>query len=1366
MGNDIVQGDGGIETAFAGSSHAGASRSPGGCQAGTVACDYVGDLDVVGSFEAASDGEDYIEGNAGDDIAFGGLGQDDILGGSSDFFSLVTPDMRPDGDDMVFGGAGTKIGRNTFDAPSDGTAATNRHSRDADTIVTDNGRIIRIVGINGVDGAGVVAPNKYLTFNYDWYGALRLIVRGVTLLDYSPGGPDMATTMGLNLFPAFNGTSCHGNDKYHDIGGYDEVHGETGDDTIYTGCGNDVAFGDAEDDDMIMGWGHDWATGGTGEDGILGDDGRIFTSRNASAYGEPLFGILALLASDPDDKFSNGNVLDEFIYTPGMHQQTTINIHDQLKKTVDLTPFWVDPLTPEDLDPHADTLWMDDILFGGLGFANAPGHDWLHAGAGDDALGGNEALSGPAWLQIATNMQDSAGLAGLGQSDWNHPFNPGNTLRFSIEHDKFPGGAHGPVLRDKRAGQFALYDDGTHPHDRVLPPRQKIGLSLIDGLPVIGSGGAEWFLNFDPIDPGAFVLPGGTAGQGGQTFSYGPVQSDGDDLMFGDAGNDWLVGGTGQDTAYGGSGNDLLNMDDDHRTNGGANDTTDTHPSYEDRAFGGAGKDVLYANTGGDRLIDWVGEFNSYLVPFAPFGMSTVSRTNQPQLPEFLYALSASHGADPTRATDIPGGDPARNGEPDGELGLVRQHDRPEWHDQIGPPSDPQAGNIPGGRRDVLRTASATSVHGGGKAKAGSTVSLTFTLTNSSPHALSSVMLAPTFPTGGKIVGKFKGGSSTTAGLTCDLYGCVLASLAKGASVVVTLDYEILSATEAGFVELGAFVGLAGSESFDVVADEVEVALATPTAPMLAGGSGEAPATNNTNPTLSGRYVPNVRIELFQGTTLVGSGLTDAAGDWAIALAVALADGTYSFAVRSVDANGVASELSASQTVVIDTQAPTITVPAAISVVADPGKTSAKVTFAVGRNDNNPGATGTCSSVSGSWFAIGMTEVSCTAIDAAGNTATASFTITVEDWKIVAQPGRPQLAPGSDTGPSQFDGVTGVNRPTLVVAGPAGSLVQILIGGVVVGEAIAGDSNTAVITLGAALADGSYSLTARVLDLATGETTTSAALVVTVDTHGPTGSFMINGNSAVIGGMNVATDPFLALALSFADAHGLALLEISTDGGATWTEAQEYLDAEAAILTGADGVYTVAVRVTDTAGNSTVVTKQVRLDRSGPAVTVGGVGNGSVYDLGQKITVTFAATDASGVANVAATLDSKAIVNGTVISTNTLTAGTHKIVVTATDALGNKTQVEVTFTLRVSTAGLQGAVDDGANRNLLDRPMQVQLNGKLQSAQAAINRGDKASAKSMLQSFISQVQSNSGKKIDAAYAAQLVGWANDILSRL
>ena len=183
------------------------------------------------------------------------------------------------------------------------------------------------------------------------------------------------------------------------------------------------------------------------------------------------------------------------------------------------------------------------------------------------------------------------------------------------------------------------------------------------------------------------------------------VKSDGNDAIFGDLGNDWLVGGTGRDDLFAGYGNDLLNADDQLGTNGGLNDVPDTHPSYEDRAYGGAGRDVLIANTGGDRLIDWVGEFNSYLVPFAPFGMATVSRTLQPQLAEFLYALSRVDGVDMTRQPDTGNLPLFRNGEPDGELGVVRQQDF-DWHDQTGGPSDPQAGNIPGGQRDVLRSAS------------------------------------------------------------------------------------------------------------------------------------------------------------------------------------------------------------------------------------------------------------------------------------------------------------------------------------------------------------------------------------------------------------------------------------------------------------------------------------------------------------------------------------------------------------------------------------------------------------------------------------------------------------------------------------
>src|SRR5207247_8727652 len=77
----------------------------------------------------------------------------------------------------------------------------------------------------------------------------------------------------------------------------------------------------------------------------------------------------------------------------------------------------------------------------------------------------------------------------------------------------------------------------------------------------------------------------------------------------------------------------------------------------------------------------------------------------EPQLPEFLYALSKSQGADPTRAKETGNLPTTRNGEPDGEIGLITQKDHGLWQTQTGGPSEPQPGNIPGGPRDVPRAA-------------------------------------------------------------------------------------------------------------------------------------------------------------------------------------------------------------------------------------------------------------------------------------------------------------------------------------------------------------------------------------------------------------------------------------------------------------------------------------------------------------------------------------------------------------------------------------------------------------------------------------------------------------------------------------
>jgi hypothetical protein len=90
--------------------------------------------------------------------------------------------------------------------------------------------------------------------------------------------------------------------------------------------------------------------------------------------------------------------------------------------------------------------------------------------------------------------------------------------------------------------------------------------------------------------------------------------------------------------------------------------------------------------------------------------------------------------------------------------------------------------------------------------------------------------------------------------------------------------------------------------------------------------------------------------------------------------------------------------LAVNGTVVIcDTTAPTINVPTPITAEAT-GPGGAAVSFTVTADDANPlHPTVTCSHTSGSVFPIGTTTVNCSATDAAGNTGTGSFTVTIQD---------------------------------------------------------------------------------------------------------------------------------------------------------------------------------------------------------------------------------------------------------------------------------------------------------------------------------------------------------------------------------
>jgi hypothetical protein len=295
--------------------------------------------------------------------------------------------------------------------------------------------------------------------------------------------------------------------------------------------------------------------------------------------------------------------------------------------------------------------------------------------------------------------------------------------------------------------------------------------------------------------------------------------------------------------------------------------------------------------------------------------------------------------------------------------------------------------------------------------------------------------------------------------------------------------------------------------------------------------------------------------------------------------------------------------------------------------------------------------------------------------------------------------------------------------------------------------------------------DGPVTLNVTATDIEGNPNTITYNLIK--ETTAPGGSFTIAGTT--INGTVATTNPSLSLALAFTAPSGFSSIAISTNGGGTYAGAQPYATTLSVPLT-ADGLYTIAVKATTNAGNVGSYTRQVRLDRAGPAIasSMTTPTNGTAYDVGKAVTLTFSASDVDNVASLTAVLDGgTSVTSGAAFNTETLAAGMHSIVITATDGLGNVSTKTVTLTVQTTIAGLQTAVNDGkSSTKITSSTTQTQLLSYLSTAQTALNASNHASAKTYLGSFVTYVQAQSGLTITAAYATLLAGWANDLIGRL
>ena len=346
-----------------------------------------------------------------------------------------------------------------------------------------------------------------------------------------------------------------------------------------------------------------------------------------------------------------------------------------------------------------------------------------------------------------------------------------------------------------------------------------------------------------------------------------------------------------------------------------------------------------------------------------------------------------------------------------------------------------------------------------------------------------------------------------------------------------------------------------------------------PSAPEWRWPTTPAPLAATTSPTTATLALTGIE----SGATVEYS--IDGGSNWSTSAPTLaqLAQGSNTVDVRQTDVAGNVSATTAF-TFTLDTTAPSETISSTIgtntgltTTISSGGLTkdntltlSGTVSDANGVSSVHvfDGATdlGAATVVSGTWslttaaLSNGGHSFTAVATDTAGNTTTtAAVTATVDT--VAPTGGTPALATGSDSGSSASDNITKVTNPTFQVAlnstVAAGDTVELLLGGLALAHDVTHTVTAADITAGYVSlavtagdlgADGAKSITAKFTDAA-GNTSTTAADVITLDTTTPTGgtpALAAGSDSGTSGSDNITkvTNPTFQVALNSTVAVG------------------------------------------------------------------------------------------------------------------------------------------------------------------------------------------------------------------------------------
>lgn len=401
-----------------------------------------------------------------------------------------------------------------------------------------------------------------------------------------------------------------------------------------------------------------------------------------------------------------------------------------------------------------------------------------------------------------------------------------------------------------------------------------------------------------------------------------------------------------------------------------------------------------------------------------------------------------------------------------------------------------------------------------------------------------------------------------------------------------------------------------------------------------------------------------------------------------------------------------------------DSTPPVISAPPSVTAEAT-SAAGAAVTYTVSANDNVDGNVPVSASpASGSTFPLGTTAVGLAASDSAGNTATASFDVTVRDTTA------PTIASAANVGPVEATGPTGA---TVSFAVPTAS--DLVDGNVAVTAAPTSGSTFALGSTTVSLSStdtrgnaASASFTVLVVDTTapsigaasdlTAEATSAAGATVSFAT--PTASDLVDGNvAASTAPASGSVFPLGAtpVTVSAADSRGNAASRTFTvrvvDTTAPVINAPGNLVAEATSAAGAAVSYSASA--SDLVDGSVAVTGSPASGATFPigttsvmlsAVDTRGNAAGASFSVTVRDTIAptlvvpanqvIEATSAAGaVASFTPTAQDAVGVTSlttSVASGATFPIGTTTVTVTARDAAGNATSGSFTVTVRDTTA--------------------------------------------------------------------------------